>query len=195
MPGCFSRAQDSHSWKQDRLIFEQMRDLLAAVATPQQEYSRRLERLEEEQAMRSAASGRTARDAKVDDQLGVTASKGPNESRETRDVSGVMSEHAVAGSSGDRMVAQAPTEKPGGACQHVYIRDSLSPSREDGREMSVPFFLPAKAHEQLHLIESDLLGRVLGLPDEEMMVVKRRIESQSSSNADRRCLWREYFLQ
>ncbi|CAE7900457.1 unnamed protein product [Symbiodinium microadriaticum] len=37
----------------DRLILEQMRDLLAAVVTQQQEYSRRLERLEEEQAMRS----------------------------------------------------------------------------------------------------------------------------------------------
>ena len=54
--------------------------------------------------------------------------------------------------------AQAPTEKPGGACQHVYIRDSLPPSREDGREMSVP----AKAHEQPHLTESDLLGSDFG---------------------------------
>ena len=175
----------------DRLILEQMRDLLAAVVTQQQEYSRRLERLEEEQAMRSAASGRTALDARVDDQLGAAASKGPNEGRETRDVSGVSAERVVAGSSGSRMVAQAPTEKPGGACQHFYIGDSLPPSREDGREMSVP----AKVHEQSRLTESDPLGRILCLPDDEMMVVKRRIESQSRSDADRMYLWRGYFLQ
>ena len=95
----------------DRLILEQMRDLLAAVVSQQQDYSRRLERIEEEQAMRSAASGRTALDAKVDDQLGATASKGPNEGREARDVSGVSAERAVTRGSGDRLsqtlVAQA----------------------------------------------------------------------------------------
>ena len=97
----------------------------------------------------------------------------------------------MAGSSGDRSVAQAPAEKPGGACQHFYIGDLLPPSREDGREMSVP----ARVHEQSRLTESDLLGRILCLPDDEMMVVKRRIESQSRSDADRMYLWREYLLQ
>ena len=136
----------------DRLILEQMRDLLTAAVNQQQEYSCRLERLEEEQAMRSAASGRTALDARVDDQLGAAASKGPNEVREARDVSGVSAEHAVAGSSGDRRVAQAPTAKPGGAtgCQYFYIGDSMPPSREDGHETSVP----AKLHEQSRLTEN-----------------------------------------
>ena len=174
-----------------------MRDLLAAVVSQQQDYSRRLERIEEEQAMRSAASGRTALDAKVDDQLGATASKGPNEGREARDVSGVSAERAVTRGSGDRLsqtlVAQAPTATPGGAtgCQYFYIGDSLPPSREEGHATT----MPVKVHEQPRLTESDLLGRILGMPDDEMRVVKRRIESQSKSDVDRMFLWREYFLQ
>ena len=70
--------------------------------------------------MRSAAS----------DQLGATASQSPYEGHEPRDVPGVSAERVVTGSGG-----QSPTEKPGGACQHCYIRDSLLPSREDRREI------------------------------------------------------------
>ena len=136
--------------------------------------------------MRSAASGRTALDARLNDQLGATASQSPFEGHEPRDVPGVSAERVMAGSSG-----QAPTEKPGGACQHFYIRDSLLPSREDGREISVP----ARVHEQSRLDESDLLGRVLCLPDDEMMIVKRRIGSQNKSDVDRMYLWRRSFLQ
>ena len=55
--------------------------------------------------------------------------------------------------------------------------------------------MPVKVHEQPRLTESDLLCRILGMPDDEMRVVKRRIESQSKSDVDRMFLWREYFLQ
>ena len=180
----------------DRTILEGMRDILQELVQQGHKTSARLDKLEEEVAMKSASSGHSGELAFHESRF-----RGRGAGVEARD-SGIPSvlvpsvQRSSGGSIQHGCIAKGPSEMPVGAtgCQYFYIGDVPAQSRGEGHEASS---FPGSQGQSVapRMKEADLLGRILKMPSDELRAVKKRFEDRALSEEATVQAWGEYFMQ
>ena len=96
-------------------------------------------------------------------------------------------------------MAKNPSEMPvgGTSCQHFYIGDVPTPASGEGHGALKALGLPGGRGQGVtpRMNESELLGRILRMPDDELRAVKKHFENRALSEEATKQAWEEYFMR
>ena len=164
-----------------RRILERMSDLLSVLVSQGDAHSTRLERLEEELAMRSAASGRTVLEAQVQPDYGAR----PEDSGVSKPLL-ASSGHGVVHSNA-RITAEDPTAKHSlgptrSGCQYFYIGDAPGKNQPQGPAGSVT--QPTLQGEDPKNAQASMLKAMLLLGEDDVRVARHHIAENMLSGPE-----------
>ena len=172
-----------------------MRDILQDLVQQGHKTSARLDKLEEELAMKSASSGHSGDLAFHESKFHGRGVGSVGAEDRDGGIPGVLvpSVRRFAGESTQRgCMAKNPSEMPvgGTSCQHFYTSG-------EGHGALKALGLPGGRGQGVtpRMNESELLGRILRMPDDELRDVKKHFENRALSEEATKQAGEEYFMR